>query len=114
MKRITLILGLAFVAASGGAQAATHEHDMSQHQMAMQPAAQANPEGMGVVKEVDAKGGRIKIAHGPINALHWPPMTMWFALRGTVPQDIKAGDNVRFELMEAEKDLWVIVKIGRK
>lgn len=114
MKALTLALTLSIAAASGSTLAATHDHDMSQHQMATQPASQANPEGMGVVKEVDAKGGRIKIAHGPINALHWPPMTMWFALHGTLPQDIKAGDSVRFELMEAEKDLWVIVKIVRK
>jgi Cu/Ag efflux protein CusF len=41
-------------------------------------------------------------------------MTMWFALRDPLPKDIKAGDAVRFELMQGEKKQWVIVKIERK
>ncbi len=39
MKTLTLALTLTIAIASGMAQAATTEHDMSQHQMAIQPAA---------------------------------------------------------------------------
>jgi Cu(I)/Ag(I) efflux system protein CusF len=112
MKTIALTLGLAIASSSAMAQAATPEHDMSQHQMAMQPAAKH--EGVGVLKAVNAKDSKVQIAHEAIAELGWPPMTMWFALRDPFPQDLKAGDAVRFELMEGAKKQWVIVKIGRK
>jgi Cu/Ag efflux protein CusF len=116
MKKLTLILGLALVPTTGGTvQAATHEHDMSQHRTAMQLAASpARHEGFGVLKAVNAKAGKVQIAHEPIAALGWPPMTMWFVLRDPLPVEIKAGAAVRFELMQGESNQWVIVKIGPK
>lgn len=111
MKTLNLALALTIAAASGSALAATPEHDMSQHQMAMQPASPARPDGMGIIKEVDAKGGRLKIAHEPINALHWPPMTMWFGVKGALPNGLKAGDRVHFELEERQQSEWVITRI---
>ena len=115
MKTLFLALGVAISASSGMTYAATQEHDMSQHQMAMQTAANpAKHEGVGVLKAVNAKEGKVQIAHEAIADLQWPPMTMWFALRNPLPQDIKVGDEVRFELMEGEKKQWEIVKIARK
>jgi len=114
MKALTLALAMTIAAASGSAQAASPEHDMSQQQAATQTVSQSTHDGVGVLKEIDAKTGKLKIAHEPIAALHWPPMTMWFALRNPLPQDLKVGDAVRFELMQNNKDQWVIVKIGRK
>jgi Cu(I)/Ag(I) efflux system protein CusF len=111
MKTLTLALGLAIAASGGMIQAATQEHDMSQHQMATQPAAKQ--EGVGVLKTVNAKAGKVQIAHEAIAALGWPPMTMWFVVHGPIPQDLKSGDTVYFELVEVKKQ-WVIVKIGRK
>lgn len=112
MKTLSLVLGLAIAANSGIALAAAQEHDMSQHQMAMQPAAKQD--GVGVLKAVNAKAGKVQIAHEAISALGWPPMTMWFAIRDSVPQNIKVGDTIRFEMMEDEKKQWVIVKIVHK
>ncbi len=112
MKTLSLALTLALATAAGATQAATMEHDMARHPMVAQAASSA--EGIGVIKELDATGKRIKIAHGPINALHWPPMTMWFAVRNPLPQDIKVGDTVRFELTQSAADQWVIVKIERR
>jgi Cu(I)/Ag(I) efflux system protein CusF len=111
MKTFILALGLTIAASSGMAQAAAPEHDMSQHQTAMQPATKH--EGVGILKAVNAKAGKAQIAHEAIAALGWPPMTMWFVIREPIPQDLKAGDAVRFELIEENKQ-WVIVKIGRK
>lgn len=112
MKTLSFALTLALAAAGGTTQAATTEHATARHQMVAQAATPA--EGTGVIKELDATGERIKIAHGPINALHWPPMTMWFAVRNPLPQNLKVGDTVHFELMEGAKDQWAIVKIERK
>ncbi|MFZ2162777.1 MAG: copper-binding protein [Sideroxyarcus sp.] len=67
-----------------------------------------------MLKSVNAKDGKVLIAHEPIADLDWPSMTMWFALREPLPKDLKTGDAVRFEIMQGEKKQWVIVKIGRK
>jgi Cu(I)/Ag(I) efflux system protein CusF len=95
------------------AQAATPEHDMSQHQMQMAPSA-AGYQGVGILKDVNTTSGKVLLSHEAIADLGWPPMTMWFALRDPLPKDLKAGDAVRFELMQGDKKQWVIVKIGRK
>ena len=115
MKTLTLVLGMTLAIGNGMAQAATQEHDMSQHQMPMQMASSAaGHQGVGIIKEVNSKSGKVLIAHEAIADLSWTPMTMWFALRDPLPKDLKAGDAVRFELMQGEKKQWVIVKIGRK
>ena len=115
MKKLTLAFGIAIAASAGMAHVATHEHDMSQHRMATQLAASAaRHEGVGVLKAVNAKDGKVQVAHEAMAGLGWPPMTMWFALRGPLPRDLKIGDAVRFEMMRGESNQWVIVRIGRK
>ncbi|MDD5057672.1 MAG: copper-binding protein [Sideroxydans sp.] len=111
MKHLTLALAFAFIASSGITQAASHEHDMSQHQMVMQPATQ---QGTGIIKALNAKSNKIQISHEPIAELGWPSMTMWFVLQNPMPADIKIGDAVQFEMQENDKKQWVIVKIARK
>ena len=113
MKTLTLVLTLTIAAANGMAQAATPEHNSSQHQMPTESSA-ANHQAVGILKEVNTKSGKVLIAHEAIADLSWPPMTMWFALRDPLPKDLKAGDAVRFELTKGEKNQWVIDKIGRK
>jgi Cu/Ag efflux protein CusF len=113
MKKLTLALGLTIAASCGTAQAATHEHDMSQHQAASQ-AKQNEHTGTGVLKAVNAKDGKVQIAHHPIDSLGWPAMTMWFVLRSPLPPDIKVGDAVRFELAQENSKQWLIVTIKRK
>ncbi|MDO8989782.1 MAG: copper-binding protein [Sideroxyarcus sp.] len=112
MKTLTLALALAIATCSGTARAASHEHE-HQHDMATQQAATTHT-GTGVLKAVNAKDGKVQIAHEPIAELDWPAMTMWFTLREPLPKNLKAGDAVRFEIMQGEKKQWVIVKIGRK
>ena len=56
----------------------------------------------GVVQQVKPEQGKVKIAHEPIPALGWPPMSMYFRVKDkTVLEGIGAGDKVRFDL---EKD----------
>ncbi len=112
MKTFILALGLAISAGSGMAIAASQEHDMSQHRMAIQPAAKH--EGVGVLKTVNAAAGKVQIAHEAIATLGWPPMTMWFSMQGSLPEDIKPGDTIRFEMMENDKKQWVIIRMNRK
>jgi Cu(I)/Ag(I) efflux system protein CusF len=113
MKTLALVLGMTLAIGNGLAQAAAQEHDMSQHQMPMVSSA-AGHEGVGIIKDINTKSGKVLIAHEAIADLSWPPMTMWFALRDPLPKDLKAGDAVHFELMQGENKQWLIVKIGRK
>ena len=112
MKTLTLALGLTLIATTGAALA--EMHDMSQHQMALQPAAQTRHEGHGIVKAVNEKAHKVQIAHEAIADLHWPAMTMWFVLRDPVPQDVHVGDAVRFELEQAESNRWIVTHMERK
>lgn len=111
MNKLTLAFFLALLATGTAARAAAHEHE-NHHDTTAQAAA--THAGTGVLKAVNAKDSKVQIAHEPIAGLGWPSMTMWFTLREPLPKDLKAGDSVRFELMQGEKKQWVIVEIGRK
>ncbi|OIR16258.1 cation efflux system protein CusF precursor [mine drainage metagenome] len=115
MKKSSLAFILAISGLTGTTQAAAQDHDMSQHQMTMQHAAEpARHEGIGVLKAVNEKAGKVQIAHEAIADLGWPAMNMWFALDCPLPGDIRVGDAVHFELMQDEKRHWTIVAINRK
>ncbi len=111
MKRLSLALAL--LTGFGLAQAASHEymndrnmpHDMAAHEM------QTMHQGMGVVKAINEKSGKVQIAHQPIAALGWPAMTMWFGLDARHLRDIKVGDKVRFDMMQNADKQWVIHRI---
>jgi Cu(I)/Ag(I) efflux system periplasmic protein CusF len=67
--------------------------------------------GAGTVKKVDAAGGKVTIAHGPIPTMKWPAMNMAFtvkdkALLGKFSQDKK----VEFEFVEQDSS-YVITSV---
>lgn len=48
-------------------------------------------------------GDQITISHGPVQGLGWPAMTMTFRVGAPeMVQDIRAGDRVAFEFIEAD------------
>jgi Cu(I)/Ag(I) efflux system protein CusF len=78
MKKLYLNVAL-FVAFASGAQAQDSMVGMNMDGMDMKeapsaPAAHAE----GTVKAIDALGGKVTLAHGPVPALKWPAMTMGF------------------------------------
>jgi Cu(I)/Ag(I) efflux system protein CusF len=61
-------------------------------------AAQA-VEGVGVVRAINAKAGKVTLAHEAIPALKWPPMTMAFKVAdAALLKDVAVGQKVRFKL----------------
>ena len=115
MKTSSLAFILTITAALGTTQAVAQDHDMSQHQMTMQHATEpARHEGIGMLKAVNEKAGKVQIAHEAIADLGWPAMNMWFALNCPLPGDIRVGDTVRFELAQDEKNRWTVVAIKLK
>ena len=114
MKILALALGMACFA-SNMAHSATHEDGIPQHQVATQTASrEVKHEGTGVLKAVNEQAGKVQIAHQPIAALGWPAMTMWFVLRSPLPQELKVGDGVRFEMVQENGKQWVIIAIKHK
>jgi Cu(I)/Ag(I) efflux system protein CusF len=67
----------------------------------------------GVVESVDAEAKTITIAHGPVDALKWPAMTMTFQAPDVDLTPIKTGDRVVFEFTFTGSKAK-IVKIARK
>ena len=51
----------------------------------------------GTVESVDAGAGKITLAHGPIDALGWPAMTMGFKATPEQIASVQPGQSVRFE-----------------
>ncbi|WP_339649555.1 copper-binding protein [Halopseudomonas pelagia] len=46
------------------------------------------------VKKMNLESGMMVIAHGPVEALGWPPMTMSFKASPDLMRDLKEGDAV--------------------
>ena len=51
----------------------------------------------GTVESVDAVAGKITLAHGPVDALGWPAMTMGFKATSEQVASVRPGQSVRFE-----------------
>ena len=66
----------------------------------------------GTVKKIDAANNRIMLAHGPIENLSMPPMTMMFKVKdAAMLKKVKDGDKVLFRVEEDSKGDYVIVSI---
>ncbi len=71
--------------------------------------------GRGKVIEIDAKSGKVTLAHEPIEELGWPAMTMGFKVKDSKQLDkLKAGDEVEFDLKADEQDQYMIERIGKQ
>jgi len=53
---------------------------------------------------VDATAGTVTIAHGPVDALKWPAMTMTFKAGSVDIAGLKSGDQVDFEFTSTGMD----------
>lgn len=95
-----LMAATSLVAALGltlpGLAAAQGSHDA--HHGAASPATQASAApAEGTVKRIDRSGAKLTIAHGPLESLAMPPMTMAFKVADSAMLDqVKVGDKIRF------------------
>ncbi|MDZ4729907.1 MAG: efflux RND transporter periplasmic adaptor subunit [Xanthomonadales bacterium] len=68
----------------------------------------------GRVDAVYPERNRIRITHGPIDALAWPAMTMEFDVVGdTDLGSIRSGQNIRFSLEQQHAGEYAIVSLGQ-
>ncbi len=67
----------------------------------------------GRVQAIDLDQKQIRVAHGPIDALGWPSMTMDFkVLPGVDLNSIKNGQDVRFTLKQQQAGEYVVESLG--
>lgn len=65
----------------------------------------------GTIKKVDKPAGKLTIAHGTIENIGMPPMTMSFAVAEPKMLDaVKVGDKVRFAV-ESRKEQLTVTKL---
>ena len=65
----------------------------------------------GTVTKVDPEKSRVTVAHGPVQSLSWPAMTMAFKLKDkAMLQKLKKDQKVDFEFVQQGKD-YVITDI---
>lgn len=68
--------------------------------------------GKGKINRVDVKAGVINITHEPIASLRWAGMTMDFDVQDkAMLRNLKKGQKVVFNLIEAVKGKYVISEI---
>lgn len=61
----------------------------------------------GTVESVDAKAGKITVAHGPVDALKWPAMTMGFKATPGQIASVRPGQQVQFEFTSEGMDATI-------
>ena len=97
MKMISPILISTALLLAGCSQASSPDSTTAgQAAMEMpQPAQIASA--TGTVESVNAATGKITLAHGPVEALGWPAMTMGFKATPQQIASVQPGQSVRFE-----------------
>ena len=64
--------------------------------------------GSGTVTKVDSKKGTATIAHGPVESMKWPAMTMTFHVKDKKMFDkVKEGEKVEFSFVQSGKDYTI-------
>ena len=67
--------------------------------------------GVGTVKKIDAAAGRVTLAHGPIQSLKWPAMTMGFAVKDKALLGKLAPEKkIEFEFVQQGRD-YIITSV---
>lgn len=67
-------------------------------------ARQATHSARGTVKKLDVAAGVVVLAHGPVQSLNWPSMTMGFKVGDKALFDkLAVGAAVDFEFIQADK-----------
>lgn len=96
---LTLCLAVATTATAGkhgdmqhGSGHGTHEHAQDNDAGAAKPISTT-----GTVKKVHPDKNMLTIAHAPVPELEWPAMTMRFNATAEQIEQVREGDEIRFE-----------------
>ena len=99
MKRVAIVF--AVVLLTGCSQ----QSDTEGASPAVVPeATQSTARASGTVEAIDVAAGKISIAHGPVESLDWPAMTMAFKATPEQIASVQVGESVRFEFASTGMD----------
>jgi len=107
MKALALLLAAALLAGCGPTPQAPAPSATTPAAPAPAVAAK-RATATGVVQSIDATAKTIAIAHGPVDALGWPGMTMTFQAPNTDLSTLRAGDKVTFEFDSTGMDGTIV------
>jgi Cu(I)/Ag(I) efflux system protein CusF len=106
MKSALCFLAASLALASAPLCALADDEHASHHAAARDTATESLS--AGTVRKVDAVAARITIAHGPLQNLGMPAMTMAFRVRDpAMLGTVKAGDKVRFVAASVDGSLTI-------
>ena len=109
MKRATVVIAIAVLSMPAIAQT-DHGKDHMGMDMKSDKKAEKSPvhKASGTVKKIDPAKHRVTIAHGPVDSLKWPGMTMAFTLKDKALMDKLAVDKkIDFEFVQQGRDYVV-------
>ena len=118
MKKSLVTFLAAALAAAGplvalAATTATASHQPAQHAVKSTVGAPLSTRyhAVGVVRSVDARSGKVMIAHEPIASLGWPAMVMAFQVRDPrLLAKLRAGSAIAFDF-EQTTDGYLVTTI---
>jgi Cu(I)/Ag(I) efflux system protein CusF len=104
MKKI-LIFGFLLILSANSLVYANDAHHQSTE-------SQKTYTSKGEIVDIDSVSNRVKLKHEAIPELRWPAMTMFFKVADkALPNTLKVGDQVEFELVKVEGSGTLITKI---
>lgn len=109
--RTAIIVAVAALSIGAGTALAQMNHGKGGHGAhgATQTASQDAAPSEGTIRRVDASARKLTIAHGPLENLGMPPMTMVFEVAEAISIDgISAGDKIHFVAADNNGVLTVI------
>jgi Cu(I)/Ag(I) efflux system periplasmic protein CusF len=111
MKRLAFLLSATVLAGSVFAQM----KDMDMKGMDMKSENKGGKaavhKGTGTVTKVDPAKNAVTIAHGPVQSMKWPAMTMTFKAKDKAMLDkVKPGEKIEFSFVQSGKD-YIVTEI---
>ena len=108
MNKTLITTALLAVLGSAAPVAFAQADHAAHHGGASAPAAADARLADGTVKKIDKSAGKLTIAHGPLESLGMPPMTMAFRTEEPDLLDqVKVGDKIRFAVQRVGGALTV-------
>ena len=115
MKRLAILVSATVLAGSAFAQMKGMDmKDMDMKSMDMKSDKKGQPQAhkaAGTVTKVDPAKSTVTIAHGPVQSMKWPAMTMTFKAKDKAMLDkVKQGSKVEFSFVQSGKD-YIVTEI---
>jgi Cu(I)/Ag(I) efflux system protein CusF len=102
------IITVALTAAAPAFSQGNPMKDMAMDQQSKQGAKAAVHQAIGIVKSVDVDNGKVTLAHGPVETLNWPAMTMAFGIKDkSLLNKLNVGKRAQVEF-EKQGNSYVI------